>query len=352
MLGFVVFILIVSVLIVSHELGHFLAARRSGVKVEKFAIGFGPPLIKLQFKETLFLICAVPLGGYIKMAGDERSERKGLRDEFYSKPPGVRAKIVFFGPLFNYFLAICIFWIAFMVGFPYLDTSVGTVLDDYPAKIAGIEQGDKITSVNGVSVTNWAEVTKVIARSEGPVAVTVDREGTTRDFTIIPKEKEVKDIFKQTRKRRIIGITASGHLKIVKENLFVAFYKGAARTIEITFLILQGLYFMIIGAVPAKEAIAGPVEIYFISSEAAKVGLIAVLSLMGSLSVSLAIVNLIPFPVLDGGHLFFLMLEKMRKKPISEKTESKLVRFGMAALLILVALVLYNDIARRFLIQK
>ena len=144
-----VFIAVISFLIVTHEFGHFIVARLSSIDVEKFSIGFGPVIFKKKFKSTLFLICAIPLGGYVKLAGDNRSELKGKNYEFFSKPPGVRAKVIFAGPLFNYLFSFLILWILFVVGMPYLEAVVGGTVDDSPAYNAGLQEGDQILEING-----------------------------------------------------------------------------------------------------------------------------------------------------------------------------------------------------------
>lgn len=352
MLGGLVFAIILSVLIIVHEYGHYLAAKRAGIRVERFSIGFGPVLIKIKGKETEFVVSAIPLGGYVKMAGDSRIECKGNSYEFYSKPVGVRARVVFFGPLFNYFLAIIVFWIAFMVGFPSPDTYVGQILEGYPAQYSDIKVGDKILSVNGKEVDNWMQVTDFISGSEGAVDLTVLRDGQIKELSIEPRQEETKDIFGNPVKRRLVGIAASDKVKIIREGPIAALYKGVHRTISLTFLIIKGFAYTILGRLPAKEAIAGPIGIYFITSKAAEIGLVAVLSLMGSISVSLTIINLVPFPVLDGGHIFFFFLEKIRRRPLSQRAEDVLTRFGMAVLFMLIALVLYNDVLRFVLGNK
>ncbi|UCC95562.1 MAG: RIP metalloprotease RseP [Candidatus Omnitrophota bacterium] len=346
MLGFVVFAIIVSILIIAHEFGHFLAARRAGIRVEKFAIGFGPVLMSLKRGDLEFLIRLVPLGGYVKMAGDIRSQCQGRSFEFFSRSVGTRTKIIFFGPLFNYLLAMMIFWIVFMVGFPYPDTFIGAVKEDSPAQKVGILQGDKILQINNKKVGNWIEVSDSITDSEGTVEIMLLRNGKVISFELTPQEQEATSIFGQAIKRKMIGIASSDKIKIVRENVFVALYKGIKRTFTLTAFMIKGIAYTIMGKISVREAIAGPVAIYYVTSEMAKVGVVAVLVLMGSLSVSLTIVNLIPLPVLDGGHLLFLFLEKIRRRPLTEKTEDILTRVGIAILFFLVVVVFYNDIYR------
>ena len=345
-MGILITIIIFSVLIVVHEFGHFIAARRAGVKVEQFAIGFGKPLLKINGKETQFLICLIPLGGYVKMAGDTRSECKGRDFEFLSKPVGVKMKIVFAGPLFNYLLALVLFVIIAAIGFPYPAAVVGDVLDGYPAKAAGLMSKDKVLEVNNIAVENWPEMAKLIYESEKEVLLKVKRDGEVISLNIPLREKEITDDFGKRKKVSIMGITASSEINVVKYSFPQSLLKGAEALFNLTFLIIKGFIFIIIGVIPFKEAMAGPVGIYYITSEAAKIGIVAVLHLMAALSVSLAIINLFPMPILDGGHLLIFTIEKIRRKMLSEKTEDILTRFGFGVLVFLIVFVLYNDIVR------
>ena len=345
-MGFLITIVVFSILIVIHEFGHFIAAKRSGVRVEKFAIGFGPPILKINGKETQFLICVFPLGGYVKLAGDSRAEAKGLKHEFLSKPVGVRARIVFAGPLFNYLFALVIFWVIALIGFPYLDTVVGETLDGYPAQAAGVREADKILEVNGQTVDSWAQMSKVIYSSKEKVLLKIDREGKTLNIEVPLSKKEITDDFGKKKKVSVIGIAASFKTKVIKYGFFEAIIKGAESLFSLTFLVIKGFLFIILGIIPFKEALGGPVVIYYYTSEAVKIGLIPVLHLMAVLNVSLAIINLFPVPVLDGGHIFFFFLEKMRKKPLPEKAEDALTRVGLGLILMLIVFILYNDIVK------
>ncbi|UCG35027.1 MAG: RIP metalloprotease RseP [Candidatus Omnitrophota bacterium] len=346
MLNLIIFILILSVLIVVHEFGHFLAARRNGVRVERFSIGFGTPIFKRKGKETDFWICAFPLGGYVKLAGDMRSEYHGHPFEFLSKPIGIKMKIVFFGPLFNFIFAFILFWVMGVVGFPYPDTVVGKVLEEYPAYEAGIQENDKVIEINDEKVQNWFEMSEKIYRSQEMITLKIERDGQILDFKVPLKEKEISDAFGRKRTVPIVGISASSKIKIVKYNFFHAFFKGVEATLRTAFFIVKGFTFMILGIVPFKEAVAGPLGIFYITSEALKIGIVAILHLMAVLNVSLTIVNLIPLPLLDGGHLFLFFIEKIRKKQISERTEDFITQLGFILIAFLIVFVFYNDVIR------
>ena len=337
---------IFSVLIVIHELGHYIAAKRSGVRVERFAIGFGPVLFKRKGKDTEFVVCAFPLGGYIKMAGDTRGEHKGFTDEFLSKPVGIKSKIVFAGPLFNYLLALVIFCIIALIGFPYPDSVIGSVLEGYPAQVSGVQVGDRVLAVDGKEVEHWMDMAKEIYQAKDAVNLRIEREGEVISFNIPLRQKEITDDFGKKKSVSVIGIGTSSQVKIIKYGFPQAIVKGFESLFNLTFLVIKGFLFMILGIIPFKEAVAGPVGIYYITSEMVKIGIVATLHLVAALSISLSIINLFPIPVLDGGHLFFFFLEKVRGRPISEKVEDNLTRLGLGFLIVLIVFIFYNDIVR------
>ena len=346
MLSFVIFILILSILIIVHEFGHFLVAKRNGVKVERFSIGFGPPLLRIKSKGAEFLIGLIPLGGYVKLAGDNISEYQGYPFEFLSKSVGVRAKIVFSGPLFNYFMAFIVFWVVTILGFPYLDTVVGKVLDDFPAKKAGLKEGDKILEVNGRKVNHWRQMAEEIRESKDEVILKVKRDSKIIYFTLPLEKKEIEDKFGKKKKIPVIGIVAGDKIKIVRYNLFKGFFKSIQSVTFITFVIVKGIFFIIFGVLPFKEAVTGPLGIYYVTSEATKIGMVAVLHLIAVLNISLAVVNLLPLPLLDGGHLFIFLIEKIRRKRLSEKAEEWWLRLGFLIISFLILFVFYNDIVK------
>ncbi|MFC1755142.1 RIP metalloprotease RseP, partial [Thermoproteota archaeon] len=154
----IIFITILSILIFVHEMGHFLMARRQGIRVEKFSLGFGPQLFGFVRWGTNFKICLIPFGGYVKMAGDSRQECKGESWEYFSKSPGQRAKVVFCGPLFNYILAILFLWVVYCVGYPQLSPVIGEVIDGKPAQEVGIKVDDRIIEINGKKIKYWEDV--------------------------------------------------------------------------------------------------------------------------------------------------------------------------------------------------
>lgn len=346
MLSLLVFIAVISILVIAHEYGHFLAARKSGVKVEQFSIGFGPQILKVKGKETDFFIKAVPLGGYIKMAGESRQELSGQANEFFAKPIGIRALIIFAGPLFNYILAYVFFFFIAVIGFPYPEPVVGKVMEKYPAAAAGVKENDRILQINGKKIENWYDVSREIASSKNSVVMLVDRKGSRIALNIPMIRTDLPDEFGRKKNTSVIGVTPSGDVKVVKYNFFQAFGKAGEVLFSITALIVKGFWLMITGAMPFKESVAGPLGIYYITSEMLKIGIGAILNLMAALSVSLAIMNLLPLPLLDGGHLFLLGMEKLRKKPISDKADEVITKVGFAMMGVLFVVILFNDIGK------
>lgn len=346
-LNVLLFAAILGVLIVMHEFGHCLAALRNKVKVEKFSIGFGPVLLKKNIKGIQFSLSLVPLGGYVKLAGDSRDECKGESDEFLNKSVRQRASIIFAGPLLNYVFALVLFWVIFAIGFPMQKNIVGAALPGYPAEAAGIQKGDVIIRINQTPIKYWTELTATVhaLREESQVSVTLLRDGQEKTMLLKTKGTMIDNPFEK-KKVGIIGVVPSGDVEIIKYSPLAAIVKGTEHTLKISALTVKGLVKLITGKASFKESITGPIGIYYITTQAVKAGILVLLNFLGVLSLSLAIFNCIPFPVLDGGHLLFLLLEKIRGKPLSAKVELRVTQFGMSVLLLLVVFILYNDILR------
>lgn len=346
MLNILGFIVILSLTVIIHELGHFISAKLHNVKVEKFSIGFGPVIFKKIIKSIEFLICIIPLGGYVKLAGDERSKFKNLPYEFLAKSTFEKIRIVFFGPLFNYIFAFLIFWIIAMLGIPYEEPVVGKVLEDYPAAAVGIKEKDRILEVNNIKINSWTKMANTIYKSKDKVFIKVKRNDQVLDFVVPLKSKEFKDFFGKKRYVSVIGISSAGIIKFERYNFFTAFFKAIQLIFSLTLTIIYGFFLIIVGVVPFKEAVAGPLGIYYITSEAMKIGIVALLNTVAILNLSLAVMNLFPIPVFDGGHIAIFLFEGIRKKPISEKTENILTNIGFTIIGILFVFVFYNDIVR------
>ena len=349
MLSLITFLIVLSVLILIHELGHFIFAKRFKVKVEIFSLGFGNKLFGIKRRGTEYRVSSIPLGGYIKMAGETPydADKTGAKYEFISKPASQRAVVLCAGPVFNYILGFLLFVFVFITGNPQGTSLVGTIMDDYPAKAAGIKTGDRITELNGKKVYYWEEILEVVHKTtEGSISLKVKRGDKELSFSVVPKAKEFKNIFGQQVKIGLLGISPSGEIKYVRYNPFEAAKLAAQKTWSLTSMTYISLWRMITGAMSFKESVAGPIGIFMVTQKAAYAGLAYVISLMGILSVSLAIFNILPIPVLDGGHLLFLIIEKIRGKAVSEKIYERVNQFGMAVLITFMIFVIYNDAVR------
>lgn len=353
MLSFLAFIVALGILIIAHEYGHFIVAKRSGVKVEKFSIGFGPKIFGVKRGDTEYKVSIIPLGGYVKMAGENYDEEiKGERWEFLSQPPGKRFNIIIAGPLFNYILAFFIFGLIFIIGAPTLSTKVGGVLEDYPAKAVGIRTEDKILSVDGKVVEYWEDLTDIIHKKfDEEITLTLERDSKPFDLVLTPKTKETKNIFGQKIRVALIGITPSDEILTLRLNPLKAFYTGGRKLFLLTGLTYKAIWMMVTGGISPRE-LTGPIGIYFITGKAAQLGLIYFMHIVAVISLNLAIINLFPLPILDGGHILFLVLEKLRRRPLSQRTQELVTRIGIAFIVFLAIAVSYNDIIKFGVFEK
>jgi len=347
MLSLIYFLLVLGVLIMVHELGHMIVARRVGVKVERFSFGFGPKIFSFKAKDTEYLISLIPLGGYVKLAGDDPSEAKGNPWEYSSKSIFDRFKIIFAGPLLNYVLAFLIFSFVFMFGSPTLTTGVGALLKDYPAEKSGLAVGDVVKAVDGKKVEYWEDMTEMIRkRTDGAVMLTVVRGPKTMDISVIPSVRRVKDIFGKEVSVAMVGIAPSEKITKVRYGIVDSFVMGFKKLMQLTYMTYKAIWSIITGSVSVKESMTGPIGIFMITGKAAELGFIYIFHLMGILSASLAIFNLLPFPVLDGGHVLFLALEKLRGRPLSMKTQETITNIGVTALILLTVFIFYSDMLK------
>lgn len=350
MITFIIFIFILSILIVVHEFGHFMAAKRVGVRVEKFSLGFGRQLLKKKNNDTEYIVSAIPLGGYVKLAGDNLEEYKGNSDEYFAKPPGERFQIIFSGPLLNYILGFLCFWLIFFAGYPTLTTKVGGLIDGFGAKEAGLQVGDRIIAVDGKTVTFWEDLQNIIqAKAEAAkVGLVVLRNNKEFTVDVRIKEKKLEDSLGEKHKVGLLGITPYGEVVKVKHGFLESFVLGIKKTWGLTVITYKSLWRMLTGKLSMRESVTGPLGIFDITSKAASLGMIAVLHLIAILNVSLAIFNLLPLPVLDGGHILFLAIEKIRGKTLSIKVERLITQIGVTLIVSLSVFVTYNDILRLF----
>lgn len=344
-------VLVFALLIFFHELGHFLFAKWSGVLVEKFSIGFGPVLISKKWGETEYALSAIPLGGYVKMYGENPGEEAEVSEDlksrsFSHKTLWQRSLIVFAGPFFNFVLAVLLFAFIFIVGFPQMLSTVGDIHKEMPAHAAGLQTGDKVLKINGENVTYWDDMSDFIKGHAGePLAFEVERSGEILSLTIIPKMSESRNLFGETIQVGLIGVGPAGDFETVSYGIGESLQKGLIKTYDMSVLMLQGIQKMIQRVVPADN-IGGPIMIFQLAKTTADQGMISLLHFMAFISINLAILNLLPIPILDGGHLMFYAIEAITRKPVSIQVREKAQMIGLALILMLMFFAFYNDIMR------
>lgn len=350
MITTVVFISVLSILIIVHEFGHFIIARKLGVRVERFSLGFGPKLFSRKTKETEYTLSAIPLGGFVKLAGDSLEEHKGNPDEYFSQSPGRRFSIIFFGPLLNYVLGIFCFWLIFSTGYPRLTTKVGGLVGGFGAEKAGIITGDVIKTIDGEKVTYWEDIQKIIQKKKSAPGITVVLSRNNQEYTLkVPlQEKSVDDVLGKKHSVGIMGIVYSEETVTVRHNIVEAFSLGINKAWDLTTLTYEALWRMITGKISMRETVTGPLGMYYITSKVTSMGLVAIIHFMATVSISLGIFNLLPVPALDGGHIVLLFVEKIRGKYLSFKVERIISQVGFTMLISLALVVTYNDILRLF----
>jgi regulator of sigma E protease len=340
-------IVVLGVLIFVHELGHFLVAKRAGVAVLKFSLGFGPKIAGFTRGGTEYLLSAVPLGGYVKMLGEDAKEEVIDRERSFSaKPVGWRSLIILAGPGANFLLAIAIFWAVFIVGVPTLGTKVGDVMDGFPAKAAGFLRGDRIVAIEGRKVERWEELAKQIHQSPGrPVRLTVQRGERTFDLTVAPKASKQKNLFGEEQEIGLLGIAPAEEFLTERSDPITALGMAVYKTYDLSRLIVVTFVKLVQGVVPAKT-IGGPLLVAQMAGEQARLGVLNLLFFTALLSINLGILNLLPIPVLDGGHLFFSLIEAVRGKPVSMQKREMAQQVGLVLLVALMIFAFYNDIFR------
>jgi len=363
-MSLIIFILILSILILVHEWGHFITAKKCGVKVEEFSIGFGPKLATWKRDGTEYCLSLLPLGGFVKMAGDEREKCSGGSDEYFAKSAGQRALIILMGPGVNLILAYACFWVVFMVGYVDMDLStkniaplIGKVLNGSPARQAGLKLGDRILGVNGKAIEHWQQLQDLVSNSTGnSLKLTIERQSHEISISITPEETDQQDIFGRVHRTRLIGvgpipINNAKDIVVTRYGFFESFGKAGEELWNITVKTCVALYEMAIGARSPKEAM-GIIGMFFVIKFALTIGFSFVLHMVGIISASLAIFNLLPVIPLDGGHLFLIGLEKLRGKTLSMKTDQFIAKAGFTLIIMLALFVFYSDFERIGLIDK
>ena len=347
------FVIVLGVLIFFHELGHFLVARFFGVGVQTFSLGFGPRILGKKIGITDYRISAIPLGGFVKMVGEEPNAEltpEEIPISFTHKHVLKKIFIVAAGPIFNLLLAVVIFYIIFQISGLYIRLpSVGSVEPESPAYMAGLKAGDKITSINDIPVNSWEEMAEIISESKGNhLFFSIMRNGETIQIGITPESKEDKNLFGENITRYVIGITSSTEVITRKLNPVEAFSESLMQTVKITELTIVSIIKLIQGTLSTKT-LGGPIMIADLAGQQAKEGVLNLFFFTALLSINLAILNFLPIPVLDGGHLLFFFIELITGRPVNIKVREIAQQTGIFILILLMIFVFYNDITRYIL---
>jgi regulator of sigma E protease len=341
-------IFVFGLMIIFHELGHFILAKAAGIKVHEFSVGFGPKLFGLPRGETAYNLRLFPLGGFVRMAGMDPGEKVELEEtgSFSKKPIWQRMLVIAAGSLMNFLLAILILALIFMTqglpvltpeGIPRLTTVIDKLVPGGPAEKAGLLPGDKVIAINGQETNDWLKMTEIInARPEQQITLTVSRAGQRREIQVVPLRDE--------QGRGKIGIYPVQETK--RLNLFSALATGTKYTIQVIALIVNFLSQMIFGQAPAD--LGGPVRIVWEINQAAAMGIFNLLQLTAFLSINLGLLNLFPIPALDGSRLLFLTVEWFRGRPVDPAKENFIHLVGFGLLLLLIVVITYNDVLQLF----
>jgi regulator of sigma E protease len=356
-LGYIIpFLVVLTVLVFVHELGHYLVARRNGVRIEVFSIGFGPEIFGWHDRAgTRWKLSAVPLGGYVKMYGDADAsslpsgslDAMSLEDRefsFHHKRLGQRVAVVAAGPVANFVFAIVLLAGLFStVGQPFTPADVGQVQQGSAAEQGGIKPGDTITVIDGRQIERFEDVQQAVALNNGtPMAITVRRDGRDVGLEVTPQMTERTDRFGNVHRIGLLGIGRSG-VEYVRHDPATSVVRAAQETWNLSSGTLKAIWQMIVGARTTDE-LGGPLRIAQMSGEVAQGGIVAIIWFMAVLSVNLGLINLFPIPVLDGGHLLFYVAEAIRGRPLGQRAQEYGFRIGLALVLTLMVFATWNDL--------
>ncbi|MDM8551593.1 RIP metalloprotease RseP [Desulfobacterales bacterium HSG2] len=346
------FVVVLGILIFFHELGHFLVARWFDVGVEKFSLGFGPKIFGKTVGITDYRVSAIPLGGYVKMVGEEPDAEIDPADipiSFTHKHVFKRIMIVAAGPFFNLLLAVIIFFGIFQISGTMVSTPlIGDVKEETPAYEAGLQKGDTIVGIDGIGIETWEDMAEIITSSGGKeLAILVKRNEAVRVMNITPQKITSKNIFGEDTERYVIGITSSGEFFSKSLNPLEALSESFFWTYKIAELTVVSIVKMIQGTI-STETIGGPILIAQMAGQQAEEGPANFVFFIAVLSVNLAILNFLPIPILDGGHLLFFFIEAAIGRPVNTRMREIAQQVGLFVLILLMIFVFYNDITRVF----
>lgn len=347
-MNIITFLLVISFLVFSHELGHFLAARFFKVKVYVFSIGFGKQIFAKEFKGTIWQFALIPLGGYIKMKGQDDTKPQLIDegdDSYNNKPPWQRIIILFAGPFANFILAAILYFIVALLGVNSLSPTVGKVQKNSPAQNARIKIGDEIIKINNIEIKTWDDIGETIISAKGVLKFFIKRDGKIIIKNVNPHISNTQNIFKENIKKRMVGIGPAFKIVTIRYNLSSALIFAYNKTIESSKIIFLGIEKLIQGVIPSSE-IGSVITISKVISDANKSSFAALLAITALISVNLGVLNLLPIPALDGGHIMFNIYEIVFKSKLNEKVFMYLTMFGWIILVSLMSLGIYNDINR------
>lgn len=359
--NFVAFVLIISVIVFIHEFGHYFVAKKCGVKIDVFSIGFGKEIFGWNDKSgTRWKLSLLPFGGYVKMFGDknaasvadEKELQKMSEDEkkssFYFQNVYKRIAIVSAGPIANFLLCILLLTVIFKVqGLTKVLPIIDQIQENSAASEAGIKVGDKILVVNDKEIKEFDELRMIVlTNGEKPLEIVLQRGEEIIDVNLVPKIALSKNIFGDEQKTPLIGVGA-GQFEYQKLGLANSFIKANVETYNLSIAILKAIGELVTGQRSIKE-LSGPVKIAEYSGKSMSQGFMVVLWFMAMISVNLGVANLLPIPALDGGHLFYYIIEAVRGKPLPEKVQMVGFQFGFAVLISLMIFTTSNDIYNLF----
>ncbi|MHB9154063.1 MAG: RIP metalloprotease RseP [Endomicrobiales bacterium] len=329
----------VGLLVFIHELGHFLMAKKFRIRVEKFTFGFGPELVGFTYGETRYSLCAIPLGGMVKMPGEDIDNSTGSPDEFLSQPWYRRLLIAFSGPFMNYLLAIALFTVVIShwgIPKPSPEPVIGEVMAGYPAQAAGLKSGDLVLKVNGTPVKGWAEMAETIHRyPDRGVELEVRRDGKEFSVSVTPKKDTATGL-------GLIGIGPK--TEIEKVGLVSSVGLSTKMVVFQSVFTLKYLGEKIVRW--EKPEVAGPIGVVQILAKAARAGWETLLHLLAVISVALGLFNLLPIPLVDGGHIFLSIIEGITRRPLNKKVIQVSNLVGLGIIVSIFVFATYSDIAR------